>query len=166
MALLTLAVEDVLARRAGNVPRSPLPAALAAGNDAQVSNALEMLVKYIPTESVTLYLATLGALAELHKVVRWIDPVTVYWFFGLFLTPVLFFVLLFVVRRSSGEKPLPQLAQWPVWKPFAATIAFLAWALAIPNAPYTGTGGMSPVIAGLLAVVVSTILSLFGRLFE
>jgi hypothetical protein len=46
----------------------------------------------------------------------------------------------------------------------AATIAFLAWALASPGGPYLVDEG-GRVISGLLAIIVSTLLGVLGRFF-
>jgi hypothetical protein len=46
----------------------------------------------------------------------------------------------------------------------AATIAFFAWGLAVPDGPFLASAG-SNVLGGLLAIIVSTLLGVAGRFF-
>lgn len=133
-------------------------------NDNAVSNALSMLVKYIPTESVTLYVAAVSATAALKGFRPWLTEYHIYWFFGVF-TPLLF-VLIFLGKRRASQLPtIPAPREWPWWKIFAATVAFLVWALAVPGNPYVrgDTGGA---VAGFLAIFISTVLSVLEPLFD
>jgi hypothetical protein len=130
----------------------------------RVTNALNLLIKYIPTESVTLYVAALAAAPALRA--RWpiIDGETLYWTFGVILTPALL-LLVYASKRKSVGRSFPSLYEWPWWKMLAATLAFLAWALAVPNNPYIRTAA-DGAIAAFLAVFVSTILSLVESIVE
>ncbi|HYG10633.1 MAG TPA: hypothetical protein VD835_11835 [Pyrinomonadaceae bacterium] len=123
------------------------------------SNALGMLIKYVPTESITLYVAAASAAPTLKSLN--IDEKSIYWFFGL-LTPVLFALILIGKRKAVGVKPL---ADWPWWKTVAATVAFFVWALAVPGQPDI-PGDTSGAIAAVLALLISTFLSILKPIFQ
>ncbi|HVQ39168.1 MAG TPA: hypothetical protein VMS31_16635 [Pyrinomonadaceae bacterium] len=151
----------------GNVAPDHLAMAVAreAYEDNQVTNALSMLVKYIPTESITLYIAALSAAAALRDFSLRITPKVIYWFFAI-LTPALVLVIYFGKRKVARLHPtIPSLLEWPWWKTIAASIAFLIWALAVPSNPYV-EGPLKSALVGFLAVFVSTILSVFEPLFD
>ena len=138
------------------------------GETNPVTNTLSALVKYIPTESVTLYVAALSALSGLREISSSIDARTVYLVFGVVLTPAL--VLLLLIAKLAADPnyndPLPwNPRKWPWWKMIAASIAFLAWGLAVPNNPYIQTEGLK-LLAAFAATFVSLILSIFGSIFE
>jgi hypothetical protein len=61
--------------------------------DTTTSNALDSLSRYIPTEIVTLYVATLSAMAALMATLTLVTDVKLYWFFAV-LTPVLLLLIL------------------------------------------------------------------------
>jgi hypothetical protein len=47
-------------------------------------------------------------------------------------------------------------ATWPVWEMSAATIAYIAWAFALPNTPFAQfSDWYSPGLAGFLVLVIS-----------
>lgn len=131
--------------------------------DSNISGALNALIKYIPTESVALYIAAVNAVPALAEEVDISWGELIYWGFGA-LTPLLYLLLYMGKRRSAGLPILPQSPkEWPLWSIFASTIAFLAWALAVPDGPYlqSANGGL---IAGLLALFVSFMLEIVGRI--
>jgi hypothetical protein len=127
------------------------------------SNALDGLVKYIPTESITLYVAATAAMSSLAATFPLLTPYRLYWVFVV-LTPILFFLIYIGKRRSQNLPPLPRgVAMWPWWKLIASTIAFMVWALAIPPLVATDAG---KVVAAFGALLVSTLLSLVGGVVE
>lgn len=129
------------------------------------SNVLDALVQYIPTESITLYVASMSAEEALSSIFP-ISKESLYWFFCL-LTPILFFLIYVGERKNTGLTPFPKWRKLPWWKLVACTIAFAAWALAIPGAPYLNDRGASGgVVAALIALFASTILSLLEPVFE
>ena len=75
MSMNTLAVEAAADKKA--VPRPP-------SRDDNVAG----LTKYIPTESITLYIATVSAQKTLSTLVPWLTPTKSYWLF-VGLTPLL-----------------------------------------------------------------------------
>lgn len=132
----------------------------------QVSKNASALVKYIPIESITLYVAAVAATPALQKLWPMGDGnryVTIsYWVFA-FLTPVFVLLLDAAKRRSANVQPaFPSLKEWPRWKMSASTFAFLAWALAVPNGPFLREPNLElkGAIGAFLALFVSTLLSL------
>jgi hypothetical protein len=128
-----------------------------AAQNNQVTNALSALTKYIPTEAVTLYIAAVSATVALKEIFPFVTDIGMYWFFAAF-TPIFLFITFLGKRRAAGLAALPSAREWPWWDMVAATVAFLIWALAVPGNQLldTPTGG---VVAGFLAIFVSTILS-------
>ena len=160
---------DVEVKRRVVEHNAALAAAGAVGGQAQannnpVNNALSMLVKYIPTESITLYVAAISAAPALKSFSSRITETGIYWLFGI-LTPVLF-VLIYLGKRKAAQLPtLPPVGEWPWWKIFASTVAFLIWALAVPGNPYVKSD-TSGAVAGFFAIFISTILSILEPLFD
>jgi hypothetical protein len=135
------------------------------------TTALDGLVKYIPTESITLYLAATAAFSSLTKTpptpgakaAPTLDPMCLYWGFVV-LTPILFVLIYLGKRRSQNLPLLPDtIAGWPWWKLIASTIAFMVWALAVP--PLV-TGDLGKITVAFGALLVSTLLSLIGGVVE
>jgi hypothetical protein len=127
------------------------------------SNALDFLVKYIPTESATLYLAAVSGAGAIQSVLPFFTPVVSYWFFAI-LTPLLLLMILAGKRRTEGLRPLPADPKlWPWWSMFASLVAFIAWGLAVPANPYNTSPSRGAAFA-FLAVFVSTALSLLEPL--
>jgi hypothetical protein len=120
-------------------------------------------VEYVPAETITLYLAVVSSLPVLVGIVPGLSAAKVYGCFGL-ATPILFAVIYAGKRRAAGQSRCPGLKLWPWWPMVAATVAFLAWGVAVPNGPFLADEG-GRVLAGLLAIIVSTLLGVFGRLF-
>jgi hypothetical protein len=85
--------------------------------------------------------------------------------FFLAATPVIFLLVYAGDRRSAGLSALPALREWPWWKLFASSVAFAVWGIAVPGHPWN-TDAKRGVVAGVLAVVVSTALTLVGRIVE
>ncbi len=132
--------------------------------DNTVTSAVDSLVKYIPTEVVTLYVAALSATPVVRSAIPAFDTRVTYWGFAV-ITPLLLLLVYASKRSSSGLAPLPRVKEWPWWKMFAATIAYLVWALAVPSSPYI-SGEAGVLIAGFGAIVISTFLSLLEPIFE
>lgn len=125
------------------------------------------LTKYFPTESMTLYVAALSAQKALVGFWAALTPWALY-LSGVFLTPLLFLLILIGKRAKLPDEPLlPRLKQWPWWKLLASTVAFAVWALAVPPQPTpelrTEAGG---VVAAFLALSVSMALRLLEPIGE
>ena len=128
------------------------------------SAAFEALARYIPTEIVTLYIAAASAMAALKQAIPAINETNTYWFF-VFITPLVFLVVLGGKRVANDEPAWPGFGKLPLWKLFAATTAFAVWALAVPTTPFfDGVAGGA--IAAFFATLVSVLLSMFAPIFE
>jgi hypothetical protein len=139
-------------------------AAPAKEQETAASNALESLVKYVPTESVTLYVAAASASEALKATISFFTPEFAYWFFAV-LTPILFLLIFAGKRRAQDLPPFPAVTQWPWWKLAASFVAFLAWGLAVPTNPYA-TSPLRGAAFAFCAVFVSTFLSLLEGVIE
>jgi len=162
MSLVRLARES--AARAGR--RANPAAAAAAPAPAPPTDPFDQLVRYLPTETITLFVAAMAALATRPDgAPDWLNGWTFYWLFA-GLTPLLFLALAYLKQREeeagSGQPPAPFRPHW--WPPIAAFIAFLVWALSIQGLldaeTMKGWGGL--IAFGALSV--STVLSLVDRL--
>lgn len=150
---------------AGGHHSSPATPAKPAGASS-TAGAIEALIKYIPTESVALYIAAVAAVPSLEtlygagslRVVR----ASVYWGFALVVTPLLFVLILLAKRREAGLPPVPPRKEFPAWDFVAATVAFSVWAILIPNGPIEGA--VLGIIGPVVAIAVSVLLSLVGRI--
>jgi hypothetical protein len=152
MSANTLAVEAVAKK--GAIPTPP-----------SQDSVLAALTKFIPTESLTLYIAALSAQISLAQLVSWISPIFIFWFFVV-LTPILM-LLIYLGQLNTAHGKIESILDIPWWRMIASTIAFLVWAIAVPGNPIlsqdNAAGG---VVAGLAAIVVSTVLNLLSPLFD
>ena len=71
------------------------------------SSALDGLVKYIPTESITLYVAATAAMSSCTATFPYLTTSRLYWGFVV-LTPILFLLIYVGKRRSQKLRPLPE----------------------------------------------------------
>ena len=130
------------------------------------TNALQVIAAYIPTEVLTLYVAFIAALHKEQAVTR--GEWTTFWCF-LAATPIVVWVVYATKVRAAGRSLPLRPQQWPVWEMCAATIAYVAWAYALPGTPFLQfeqAGYYSSSIAGLVVLVVSTVLGLLAPLFQ
>ena len=153
MSANTLAVEAVA--NTGAIPQPP-----------SKNDALAALTKYIPTESITLYISTVSAQDTIQGYLPWLTPQLSYKLF-IGITPILM-LLLFLRQLAVANQPWKLgPTQWPIWRMIASTIAFAVWALAVPGNPIvdssSATGGVA---AGFAAVLVSSFLNLLAPFFE
>lgn len=113
---------------------------------SRVKTAIEALAAYIPTEVVGIYMVGLATIAALAQVDTW------WWalFIGCILSCWFFTWAGWKARRREDKfEDLP----FPKWALFAAMVAFVAWALAIPDSPVIGDD-VRPFM-GFLALAVS-----------
>jgi hypothetical protein len=127
------------------------------------AGGLSALTRYIPTESVTLYVAGVSATDLVKDTLGTWFPQALYW--GMLAVTPLLVLLVFLAELRGASKPLGEWGQWPWWKMVAATIAFGVWALAVKGNPIVSQSGAS-VIAGFGALLVSTLLSVVGAVVE
>lgn len=166
MSLNSLAYAEVLnlrRREREENAKDFAPATNDVANDME--NALSALVEYLPAETISLYLASISALPALTAADLSFTSAGIYWGFAA-ATPILF-VLVYAGKRHAANLPRfpSQLAAWPWWSTIAATLAFLAWGLAVPGGPYLDDQS-GRVVSGLAAMFVSAGLGVVGRLFQ
>jgi len=118
---------------------TPAPAADAPTGSGPIDTAFNVLFGYIPAEVLTLYVAVLAAISQRDKTTpaMW----TAFWCF-LIATPIVVW-LVYGAKLMAAKKPLPVgYGSWPIWEMFAATVAYSAWAFALPNSPFAGLRGI------------------------
>lgn len=168
-----------IAAAAAGMPAASPAAAGAANPPAQngmitathgVNTAMQVLFGYIPTEILTLYVAVVAAMHQTPKTGE-IAPVTnedwVVFFSFLVATPAVFWVV-YATKLKGAGKPLPiSYGTWPLWEMTAATIAYFAWAFALPQTPFRAFANWySSGLAGVAVLVTSTALGLLAPLFQ
>ena len=151
----------------GATPATPVTVTI---QPLEVKSALTKIARFIPTETITIYLGAVSSAAAVAEenpppslfITNLLDQVTVYWVTGLVITPAIFFLIL-AIERTKIKKPI--LSEFPYWKFLAAILAFLIWALAVPGNPYATTN-IAKVAIAFAAILVSIILDLIDQLFE
>ena len=155
-----------IARAAATAPATEPEGAAggqAAESSGQIDTALHVLFGYIPTEVLTLYVAVLAAVQQPNKVTSadW----TAFWGF-LVATPIVVW-LVYGAKVKVAGKPVPlTFGTWPLWEMFAATVAYCAWAFALPNTPFSAYPWYSAGLSGVAVLVASTGLGLLGPFFQ
>jgi len=140
---------------------APGAGAAATGGGQAVDTTLNVLFGYIPTEILTLYIAVLAAIQQTNKATPW----AAFWSF-LIATPLVVW-LVYAAKIRALQKPLPfQFRAWPLWEMVAATVAYLAWALALPNTPFVEYPWYSSGLAGVSVLAATTVLGLLGPFFQ
>ena len=151
-----------IALAASTIPSASPPAAPPpAQSNTAFETAMNVLFGYIPTEVITLYVSVLAAIgAESagnsgEKIAFWAFLVA---------TPIVTW-LVYGIKVMATGKPAPlAFKTWPVWEMVAGTIAFFAWALAMPNAPFSES--YSQALAGVGVLIASTVLGLVAPYFQ
>lgn len=164
-------------------PRTPAEAAQATADPSETQSpataALKAIATYIPTEIITLYVAALAALAgsspgapaKVSDVARTGGSIAAstdlvaFWVF-LVLTPVIVWLVYAAKVRNAGKRLPVRVASWPWWEMVSSTIAFAAWAYAMPESVFTRFGWYTAAIGALVVLVVSTLLGLVAPLVQ
>jgi len=153
MSLSRLASQQVARTIAGGPP----VAAAVARPDAD--DRFDLLTKYIPTETLTLYVAAIAALPAITVASGGtVEAIHVY-AAGAVLTPIILLLASFGKLRASGSPAAFRPHPWPY---AAALIAFLVWALSVPGLL---RGDDQQILAAFGAVLVSTSLALLEPIF-
>ncbi len=173
---------DQIARASRTPPASEDTAAAGQPAPTQVDTTLNVLFNYIPTEVLTLYVAVLAAIqpgvsstALAAPAQSSVPPLVLpaaapnlwipFWIF-LVATPIVSW-LVFAAKIKAAQKPIPiRMRTWPMWEMFAATLAFVAWAFALPSTPFSSLAWYSTGLAGIVVLIVSTLLGLLAPLFQ
>jgi hypothetical protein len=150
------------------VPRTFTEIAGAAGGkdspESQVNAAIRTLTTYIPTETLTLYVAVLAVLQPPTKEGLAGPNWAIFWWF-LIATPLVIW-LVYITKVKTAGKPIPWAPlKWPLWEMAAGTIAYVAWAFALPTTPFASLAWYSTGLAGVIVLITSTILGLLAPLF-
>lgn len=153
-----------IAQAASTPPTTTPPAGgRAPTGSGQIDTALNVLFGYIPVEVLTLYVAVLAAIHQTDKVTsaEW----AAFWAF-LVVTPVVEWAA-YAAKTKVPEKHLPLRPRyWPRWEMSAATVAYLAWAFALPNSPFVAYGWYSSALGGVAVLVASSFLGLAAPFFQ
>lgn len=174
---------DELGRGPDGQPRTPAEAAQATadepGTQSAATAALKSIATYIPTEIVTLYVAALAALAGSNpdtpappsavaatggSVASSTDLVA-FWIF-LALTPVIVWLVYAAKVRNAGKQLPWKVVSWPWWEMISSTVAFAAWAYAMPSSVFTRFDWYTAAIGTLVVLVVSTLLGLIAPIVQ
>jgi hypothetical protein len=132
--------------------------------------AMSAITAYIPTEILTLYVAVLGALQKPGPADA--RPPTAEWvaFFAFLVATPVFVWLVYAAKVKTAKKLLPLAPRkWPAWEMIAATVAYVAWAYALPNSPFrqfAEEGWYSQALGGVGVLIVSTTLGLVAPIVQ
>ena len=134
-------------------------------SDNRISTTLTTLTTYVPTETITLYVALVAALGPNETNPSTTGNWIAFWFF-LFFTPLAVWVT-FATKLASDKKNLPlQPRYWPKWEMIAGTLAYVAWAIGLPDSPFAEFAWYSSSVAGFAVLITSTILGMVAGLFQ
>ena len=119
------------------------------------------LVTYQPRYSPSMSQVLAAVHEEKITAADWIA----FWSF-LVATPIVVW-LVYAAKVKAAGKALPlEFAAWPVWEMFAGTVAYCAWAFALPNAPFSEYPWYSSALSGVAVLVGSTVLGLLSPFFQ
>ncbi|MEO7838959.1 MAG: hypothetical protein ABIU06_06390 [Anaerolineales bacterium] len=150
-------------------PKTAAERASAAGKDPtpenSVSTTLKTLTTYVPTETLTLYVALIAALQPTQNTSTPISLWIAFWFFFIF-TPLAIWIA-YATKITADGKKLPILPRyWPKWEMLAGTIAYTAWSFGLPNSPFSQFTWYSSAVAGFIVLIASTFLGMIAGLFQ
>jgi len=129
-----------------------------------INTGMHVLFGYIPTEVLTLYVAVVAAIAKPAAGVSSTEWTTFWIFLGC--TPVVVW-LVNGMKVKAAQKPLPlAFRTWPIWEMIAASIAYCAWAFALPRTPFAEFSWYSSALSGIAVLVASTVLGLLAPFFQ
>jgi hypothetical protein len=126
-----------------------------------LSQAIESISTYIPTEVMATYLAVLAAIpsARGHSY-QWL----MFWTF-LAATPLV--VWLSVSAASPGQGlslPVTPVRNWPWWSMLAATLAFAVFAIGLPGSVANDLGWYEPWMSTVAIILSAFVLSQMSRI--
>jgi hypothetical protein len=128
-----------------------------------VSIAYNVLFAYIPTEVLTLYVALVAALHESNQNshAQWVAL----WAF-LIATPLVMWLAYAAKIKAAGCRLPFHPSQWPVWEMLASTMAYFAWAFALPNSPFSENLWYTSAMGTFVVLVTSAAIGLLAPLFQ
>jgi hypothetical protein len=132
-------------------------------NATQIETTFNVLFGYIPTEILTLYVAVVAAIHQPNNTTS-ADWIT----FIIFLvaTPIVVWLVYGAKVKASENRMAFAWAVLPLWEMIAATIAYSAWAFALPNNPFTALSWYSAGLSGVVVLAASTVLGLLSPFFQ
>jgi len=159
MSLVTMVETRVALEQA----RDPQPISLTGQVDS-VTNLISQITRWIPTETVSVYVVLLALLAPVNGsspsfTSRWVlfavmtaaNPVVV--------------ILLTMARTDKGD-----VFKLPVFEMIIASVAFAAWAFALPDTPLTSIPGYSikwnPAILTGTTILIALLANALHRSFD
>jgi hypothetical protein len=119
----------------------------------------DALTRYIPTETITIFVAAAGAMNALKDVWPGVEMWMLYTGCAV-LTPLIYWAVAYG-RHNQANDGTP--FRFAIWEPVAATIAFLVWALSVPGVLALAdpkAAASAQTLAAVAAVLVSALLSL------
>ncbi|MEE4199305.1 hypothetical protein [Erythrobacter sp.] len=143
-------------------PRGAASSAAAPAKEGQkpkskTSQGFDALTRYIPTETITLYVGAVAAKDDLAGAFG-LDVWDIYWIAAA-ATPILLALVTLAKHRAAGHgEPIT----WHWWPFVASLIGFLVWGTSVPGHPYADELNALPAFAALVA---STLLALFDPIF-
>jgi len=124
------------------------------------ATAIGQLVRWIPTESITLYVAFLGVLNPISGgIARACDAgYTSRWVaLSVFLAlTVVFVVLVHVAKVRRTNEPF----RWPLFEMNVSAVAFTAWAIALPDTPLNDICGYKIEVGGFIVLATTAVIGL------
>lgn len=121
-----------------------------------IDDRFDLLTKYIPAETITLFVAAMSALKPIAATFPGVDVRTLY-IGGAVMTPLVLLIAIIGKQRAAGVRGRPNL--WPL---VASLIAFLVWALCVPEVLHDDN---QKIVASFGALLVSTLLAMADTLF-
>jgi hypothetical protein len=147
-----LGLERLVERPKSEPAQTPQPTAVP-------STAIGQLARWIPTESLTLYVAFLGVLNPLAGTPRACDAgYAGRWAaLGAFLVmTVSIVVLVHVAKVRRTLEPF----RWPVFEMSVSAVAFMAWAVALPDTPLNDFCGYKAELGAFIVLATTAIIGL------
>ena len=152
-------------------PKTIAERAQAAGNESTPDNSLTTAIKtlttYIPTETLTLYVAFIAVIQPSNGnlsstlTIRWVA-----FFLFLIFTPFAVWIT-YATKMVSDKKMIPlNPGYWPWWEMTAGTIAYISWAYGLPSSVFAQFAWYSAPLAGFFVLVTSTLLGMLAGLFQ
>lgn len=124
-----------------------------AGTAPEQDDYLERVARFIPSEVLAVYVPVVAILDLQGDAGRW-----AIFGFALALIPLILWL------RSGADQPLGRERALAIW--LMATIAFVAWAAAIPSGPFQTFTEDATRFGGAAVIVVSVLLPLFAAKFK
>jgi hypothetical protein len=137
------------------------PSTTAASANTGVTKGLSSLANFFPAEILTAYIGAVGLVHASGTEMQWVV-------FGVFLTltPILEWGIYATKAQKLGQ-PLPyNPSRWPKAALITSFAAFAIYAFSFPNSPFNQFGWYTSVLAGLVVLVSSTLVTVFGPLFR